>query len=179
MTDGSTGATARPTLLARLVGEFRLFFTLFLYLWVLLGVFVLNQNIARRQDGDTFMLQGFALVNALVLGKVMMIAEHLDFARWLRSKPAIYSIVLEALLCTLLFIGFHIVERLAIEAFRGGGHGEGVLSMGGGGLLGVALVAAVLFISLIPFFAFKNVTRILGWPRMRAILFGRPEKADS
>ena len=178
MIDGhahAAGAAKRP-LRERLIGEFRLFLTLFIYLWVLLGLFVLNQDIGRLQRGDSIALQGFALVNALVLGKVMMIAEHLDFARWLRGKPAIYSILGESFLLTMLFILFHIVEHLVLDAIRGTPASDGILSMGGGGLIGVTIVSVILFVSLIPFFAFKNVTRIIGWPRMRHILFARPDQ---
>ncbi|MFG1479252.1 hypothetical protein V5F53_11405 [Xanthobacter sp. V4C-4] len=173
----SEGAS-RPTLRARLIGEFRLFFTLFIYLWVLLGVFVLHEDIVLREHGGGVVFQGFALLNALVLGKVMLIAEHLDLARGLRKKPAIYSILLEALLCTVLFIVFHVIERLVVSLIRGPQGGEDSLSTGGGGYLGVVLIAVVLFVSLLPFFAFKNLTRLIGWPRMRRYLFSSPEASE-
>ncbi|MCX5478493.1 hypothetical protein OSH08_05730 [Kaistia geumhonensis] len=164
---------SKPPLRQRLIGSFRLFFILFIYLWILLGLFVLNQNFERLREGETLALQGFALMNALVLGKVMMLAEHLDFARWLRTRPAIFSILFEALFCTVLFIAFHFVEHWVIGLFRGAAAvDEGPTAT----VAGVAIIAVVLFVSLIPFFAFKNVTRIIGWPRMRHILFGRPDQ---
>lgn len=173
--DEKTPAGSRTTR-ARILEEVRHFLTLFLYLWVLLGLFVLNENIVRRQAGEGFLIQGFAFLNALVLGKIMLIAEHLDFARWLREKPAILSVLYESLLCTALFIAFHMSERFVMNLLRGAHPQEGLLSFGGGGYLGIGLVAVILFVSLLPFFAFKNVTRIIGWPRMRHILFGRPER---
>jgi len=39
------------------------------------------------------------------------------------------------------------------------------------GLAGLACVAAILFIALIPFFAFKYIGRALGEGRLRAMLF--------
>jgi len=175
MTHGQAHApgAAKPSLRTRLIGSFRLFFILFIYLWILLGLFVLNQNFGRLMEGETFALQGFALVNALVLGKVMMLAEHLDFARWLRTRPAIFVILFEALFCTALFIAFHFLEHWVLGLFRG--HAA-VEERASAGPMGVVIVAVVLFVSLIPFFAFKNVTRIIGWPRMRHILFARPDQ---
>ncbi|SHF06522.1 hypothetical protein SAMN02745157_1554 [Kaistia soli DSM 19436] len=168
----STTDAGKPrSLTARLIGEFRLFLALFLYLWVLFALFVLNQDITRREAGDSIALQGFAILNALVLGKIMLVAEHFDFARWLRRKPVIWSILFEAAFCSALFLGFHVIERAVSIWIRGSVSTESPFSFGGGGLLGLAIVVVILFVSLLPFFAFKNVARIIGEETMRRILF--------
>jgi hypothetical protein len=41
----------------------------------------------------------------------------------------------------------------------------------GGGLAGLACVAAIFFIALIPFFAFKHISREVGESRMKEMLF--------
>ena len=51
---------------------------LFLYLWILFGVFVLNQGVVLREHGFDFAMQGFAFINALVFAKVMMLFEIFD-----------------------------------------------------------------------------------------------------
>jgi hypothetical protein len=55
-------------------------------------------------------------------------------------------------------------------------HGESlaqdVPAIGGGGLVGVLCIALILFVSLIPFFAFRFVSRELGADRLNAMLFG-------
>ncbi len=93
--------------------------------------------------------------------------------RMARTRPAIFAILFEALFCTALFIAFHFLEHWVIGLFRG--H-PAVEERASAGPMGVVIVAVVLFVSLIPFFAFKNVTRIIGWPRMRHILFARPDQ---
>ena len=45
---------------------------------VLFSMFVLNQEIILREEGINFTMQGFALINALVFAKVMMIYEMFD-----------------------------------------------------------------------------------------------------
>ena len=40
------------------------------------------------------------------------------------------------------------------------------------------IVALIIFVSLLPFFAFKNVTRAIGTQRMKEILFQRPTVKD-
>jgi hypothetical protein len=48
---------------------------------------------------------------------------------------------------------------------------HGVPAIGGGGLAGVLCVAVILFVSLIPFFAFRFISRELGADRLNAMLF--------
>ncbi len=94
MPDRTVDANARPAaappgthgLKVKAIEEARKFLVLFLYLWVLFGVFVLNQSIVLREQGVGFTAQGFALLNALVLAKVMLLFEALDPGRWLRRE---------------------------------------------------------------------------------------------
>lgn len=158
----------------RVIEEFRRFLVLFLYLWVLFGLFVLNETVVSRQHGLSFFPHGFALINALVLAKVMLVSESLNLARWMTDKPAAWTIIYESVLCSILFICFHFIETWIVDAFRGSGIVGGMPSIGGGGWLGLLVVALILFVSLLPFFAFKNVTRAIGARRMKEILFRSP-----
>ena len=105
---GAAATSANPhggqSLKAKAADEFRRFVVLFLYLWVLFGVFVLNQGVALREHGIDFAMQGFAFINALVFAKVMMLFEIFDPGRWLRKRPLIYPILYETLLLTVLFL---------------------------------------------------------------------------
>jgi len=156
----------------RAVEEVRRFFVLFLYLWVLFGLFVLNESIILRQHGIDFEAQGFAVFNALVLAKVMLVAEDLNLGRWLDRRPLIYPILHDALLFTVLFIAFHVAEKVAIGLAHGQSARSSVPAIGGGGLAGLLCVAVILFVALIPFFAFRNFSRALGADRLNALLFG-------
>jgi hypothetical protein len=169
------------TMKERLGHELRRFALMFLYLWALLLLYVLNEDIVLRQRGISFTAQGFAVFNAVVLAKVMLIAEDLDLGRWLQRRPLIYPILHESLLLTTLFIGFHVVEHLVIGLAKGETFAASIPHIGGGGLAGLACVAASLFIALIPFFAFKHISREVGVSRIKKILFGTsaevPEKS--
>jgi hypothetical protein len=72
---------------ARAVDEIRRFAVMFLYLWILFGLFVLNERIILGQRGIDFSTQGFATFNALVLAKVMLIAEDLKVAAGFGPTP--------------------------------------------------------------------------------------------
>jgi hypothetical protein len=76
---------------AKAAEEFRRFLVLFVYLWVLFGVFVLNQDIVLRERGINFAMQGVALINALVFAKVMMLFEMFDPGRWRAARSSTRS----------------------------------------------------------------------------------------
>jgi hypothetical protein len=173
---GHAGDRGR-SLKERAIHEARRVVVLFLYLWVMFGLFALHERIILRENGLDFTRQGLALVNAFVLAKVMLVAENLNLGRWLQRRPLIYPILHEAFVLALVFICFHILEHVAIGLIKGQSVAESVPTIGGGGLIGLSCVAAILFVSLIPYFAFQNVSRALGPDRLKGLLFGTPAKA--
>jgi len=150
---------------------------LFFYLWILLALFVLNEDLASRKLGDHVVFHGFALINALILTKVMMLSEHIDLARRLDRWRRIWVILAEAIFCTVIFLIVHVLERVVIGLFHGQAPGASMPSFGGGGLTGLLIVSLILFVSLLPFFTFKIVARAIGADRIQAILFGRADAA--
>jgi len=158
----------------RLVDEVKRFLVMFLYLWVLFGLFALYERIILRQEGMNFTKQGFALVNALILGKVMLIAEDLEIGRRLRPSPLVYPILGDSIIFSVLFIIFHVAEHVIVGLLKGKTVAASVPVIGGGGLAGLISVAVIYFVALIPFFALKSLSRELGEGRLKAMLFGNP-----
>ena len=102
----------------------------------------------------------------------MLVAEDLNLGRWLDRRPLIYPIMHDSLLFTLLFIAFHVLEKLVVGLFQGQTLSASVPAIGGGGFSGLLCVAVISFVALIPFFAFTNLQRALGARRLNALLFG-------
>ncbi|MBN9434551.1 MAG: hypothetical protein J0I45_19140 [Bosea sp.] len=154
--------------------ELRLGLILFLYLFTLLFLFVLNEDIAKREMGESLFFSGFAVFNALILTKVMMVAEHIDLARRISTRRRIWVIVIEAIFCTVLFLTVHALERIVVGLVHGQPLSHSMPSFGGGGLCGLFIVSLIFFVSLLPFFTFKQVARAVGADRIQDILFGHP-----
>jgi hypothetical protein len=189
MTHDSTGVSANVaaagpnahgarSLKDKAAEEFRRFLTLFFYLWVLFGVFVLNQGVVLREHGFNFAMQGFAFINALIFAKVMMLFEIFDPGRWLRRRPLIYPILYETVLLTLLFLVAHVLEKTIEGLVRGKSIADSIPSIGGGGLVGLLSAAAILFIALIPFFGLRNLSMAVGEGRLWALIFDQPSAEE-
>ena len=78
------------------IEEFRSFFVMALYLWLVFGLMMLNEAVILNKPSFNFLAQGFAIVNALVLAKVMLVADDLGFGRELDHLPLIWPIVYKA-----------------------------------------------------------------------------------
>jgi hypothetical protein len=157
--------------------ETRQFTIMFLYLWIIFALFVLNETIILGFDYTRLTMQGFAAINALLLAKVMMVAEELDLGRWLDRRPLIYPIVTEALVLVVAFVCFHAAEEVVVGLIRGKSLADSRPTWGGGGLAGAICVSLILFVGLLPYFAFKHFVRVLGWEKVRALLFGTTDGA--
>ncbi|WP_270936723.1 hypothetical protein [Falsiroseomonas oryzae] len=162
--------------------ELRRYAITVVYIFVLLSMFTLHEEIAlRTHDGISqaipFAPHGFAVINALVLGKVALVVEQLRLGQRLKPEPLIWPILLESLILAILFIAMHMAEHIIGGWLHGEALAKSVPAVGGGGVWGVVFATIAFFVAMIPFCGFRQITLSIGWPRMRAILFGVPEDA--
>jgi hypothetical protein len=150
-----------------------------LYLWVLFGLFVLHERIILDQKGIGFAAHGFAVFNAFLLAKVMLVVDHLNPGRYLEHRPKIFLIIHDSLVFSLLFIIFHVCEAAIVNLLNGHRAEAGLPNIGGGGISGIVCVAVILFFCLVPFFAFRHVSRAIGSNRMKEILLSPDMKAGA
>ena len=176
----AAGANAHGvrSLTAKAADKFRRFLLLFFYLWILFGVFVLNQGVVLREHGINFAMQGFAFFNALVFAKVMMLFEVFDPGRWLRKRPLIYPILYESLLLTVLFLIAHVIEKTIEGLIRGKTLTESMPVLTGAGLPGFLSITVILFIALLPFFGLRNLSLAMGEGRLYGMIFEKPSAQD-
>lgn len=153
--------------------EFRRFLVMFLYLWVVFGFFVLNESLVLGERHIAFAPQGFALINAAIMAKVMLIAEDLKIGRRFEHLPLIWTVVAKSAIFAVVFMLFHVAERIIVGEIAGKTLQESLPHLGGGTWHGRATVWAILTISLLPFFALREVSLMIGPSRMWQIFFGR------
>jgi hypothetical protein len=143
-----------------------------LYLWVLIGLFTVFKSLVLK-DHNLFYHQGFAIINALVLAKVVLVADLLQVAENLKDKPLVYPIVFKSVVFCAILMGFYIGEETLIGVWHGKAIVESFPDIGGGTREGVFVVGLILFIGLIPFFAYRELARVLGADEVYALVFSR------
>jgi hypothetical protein len=158
------------------ISEAKKFAAIVVYLWLLLVLLQLHRlTIFREQNlaGRFHYEYGFALINALILGKIILIAEALHFGERYKDRPLVYAILFKSAAFSLLLVCCDILEDVLVGLFHHKTVAESVPTLGGGGVEGALLVGLMVFIVLIPFFSFMEIARAIGEDELLSIIFKR------
>ena len=142
-----------------------------IYLWAMFFLFQLHQYVVLEEHHVPIEKFGFGLVNALMFGKIMLVADNMRLGSRLRAPNMIVVILLRAILFAALYIVVDIAESILIGAFHHRDLASSMPSYGGGGFLGAAMVGVIIAFALAPFFAFEEIDRALGAGTLKTLLF--------
>jgi hypothetical protein len=111
---------------------------------------------------------GFALINALVIAKLILVGEYAKVGRKFESKSLVYSFTSKAFVFTVLVFFFHFAE----EAIKRLIHGDAFLRVPTEIHVDELLARSiVVFCVFIPLFAFRELRRVLGESEFNTLLF--------
>jgi hypothetical protein len=162
---------AKRTLKARAFHELREFVVMFLYLVIPIGLFAVHRAITLKERGVDYHFTGLAIINALVLAKVMVIADGMGLGTRWKERPLIWPILDKSISFAVLFIVIHDVEEGLKGVFHGNGFIESIPPLGGDGLMGLILIGFNMAIALVPFFAYRELGRVMGPQTLENLLF--------
>jgi HlyD family secretion protein len=160
------------------IKETRKLFWIFLYLWVLLSLFSFHKALILNEESLIYH-QGFALINALALAKVMLVGEYFHVGDNLKNRPLIYPIMFKSAVFAVILICFHMIEETLLGVFHGKAFSQSIPDIGGGKLQGILMVGITMFVVLMPFFAFRELERAIGTEELHYLLFGDETKAGA
>ena len=156
------GLTEKPSLKSRALDELRKFAVITAYLWVLFAVFSFYRRMILQEHGISVWGQSFAIINALVFAKVILIAQALNLEAGLRKYPRIFIVLGSSVLFTIVLLAFHVLEEAIKAWIQGLPLATSVADFGGGTLAGFLTMGAIFFVALIPFFGIQEVARAIG-----------------
>jgi hypothetical protein len=163
------------TLKEKAMEEFRMFWIIAIYLAAMLGAFTWYRRFLLSEIGVSYIHYGAAVIEALILAKVILIGKALGLGRRFEDSPLILSVLFKSLVFG-VFIGIfgvleHVVEGLVHrDSWEQIGHT--LVSAGRDEILARAVMIVV---TLIPFFAFWEADTVLGDHKLFALFFHRRE----
>src|SRR5215471_7013160 len=168
---GKASTMDKADLKQRIIHELGEYLTVFLFLAPLFGAFSTYRMLLLGQFREGSFEYGTALINALILSKIILIGEYLRVGKRQENRPLIYSTVYKSLIFTLLVAVFHVLE----EAIKGLLHGEGLrgafAALRDRGIAEVLAAGVVYCCALLPFFALREIRRVLGERRLADLFF--------
>src|SRR6516164_1394754 len=129
------------------------------------------ESVVSAKNGIEYYFYGFAIINALVLGKVILVADDFHFSEWFKERAPIYSISAKALAFTILLLIFDIIEEVIVGKFKGKTFAESFPHVGDGSPRAYLYMIIIFAIALIPFFSFREIVRVFGERELRSLFF--------
>ena len=160
---------------ARAIREFKVFWMIAVYLWLVLGAFTIYRRLILAQAGDAYLHYGVAVVEALVIAKVIVVGRLFGFSRRFDDEPLIVPVLYKTILFGVLIAAFGIVEHLVQGWIHEQGLLAGLRSLGEVGAYELGARMLILMLALVPFFAFGEIVRVLGARDMVALYFSKRE----
>lgn len=159
------------TLKQKAYEELKEYLLISFYLWVVFALLVLHRAVILSEEHISATASGFALINALALGKVILIGQDLHFAERYKDAPIIYSALFKSAMFALILGCFKILEETGLGLYHGHSFQESIVGIGGGTIKGILSVITIVGVLLIPFFAFTELRRYFGPDELRRLLF--------
>lgn len=159
----------------RLKAEFKSLLGIALYFWVLFTLFAFHKAILYREHNILLQL-GIALINSKLMAKVVFLGEHTRLSKRFEGKPLIYTILFKSFVFAILLFMFRVVEEILIGLWHGKTAYETLFyehpRFGeGNAAYAIAMVCTIMFVALIPFFAYLEIEDALGADTLRGLLF--------
>ena len=149
--------------------ELREMVTIFLYLAFFFCALVTYTMLVLKEYHVEYWNYAFALINALVITKVIMIGEYAKVGRRYEAGSLFVSAIWKAFIFGLLVFAFHVVEEVIKRLIHGADMAGASHDIRFDELAGRSIVVFCTFISL---FAFREFRRVMGEKEFRALLFG-------
>lgn len=142
-----------------------------IYLTLVFAAFTQYRRLLLAAHDIIYTNYWVALIQALIFGKVIMFGALFRLGRSLEQKPLIIPTLYKAVVFTFLVAVFHLVEQAIKGLWQGNtlaGSLAAFLDQGRHELLAGSLI---IFVALIPFFAVKELGRVLGEEKIRTLFF--------
>ena len=161
---------AAPGFKQRAKKELKDFLIISLYLTFFFCALVTYTILLLREHGGSSMNYGFAIINALVIGKVILIGEMMKLGKHAEARPLYQSVIYKAILFSLLVLVFHFLEEFIKRLIHGEPSGTVWHNINSEELIGRSILV---FCTFLPLFAFIELRRVLGEEEFYALFFKR------
>ena len=164
---------SKNSLKEKLLEEFKAYWIITLYLWLFLGSFTVYRRLILAETGVAYLHYGVALIEAMVIAKVVLVGRVFGFSRRFDNEPLWMPVLYKSTVFAALVMVFGVIERLVSGFVHHQGLQGGLHEIADVGAYEIAARAIMLTVAFIPFFAFSEIGRVLGRERLGAMFFAR------
>ena len=163
----------------KLVYELVEYWINFVYLAVVFFAFTSYRRLILEGYQVSYFHYGIAVIEAAVLAKIILLGEAAGTGRKYEDRPLIIPTLHKTIIFAIWVVGFKIVEHMIGGLLRGKGLAGGFNDLIGQGWYEILANTLVLISAFIPFFAIRELGRVLGREKLRALFFLRRAAMES
>ena len=135
------------------------------------SLFSLHQWVVLASNHLSYAFYGASIINALILAKIMLVAEAFHFGDHFRERALAYPILYKSVAFGLMLVAAYVTEEVIVGLLKGKDLAQSTPELGGGTLAGILAIAVIMCVALIPYFAFKEIRRVYGGPEFDSLVF--------
>lgn len=162
---------ASPGLKEKVIEEFKLYWVIVIYLGLMFSAAAWGRRLISAEYGISYLHHGAALIEALILAKVILIGQAMRLGKRYEGEPLILSVLVKSVVFAVFVAFFSVIEHLVeglIHHETWGRIAHGLVSSGRNEIIARTLMILVAFI---PFFAFLETDRVLGDHKLFNLFF--------
>ena len=157
----------------RIVVEMRKFALVALFLFFFFGAFATYRRLILSEYKIDYFQYGYALIEALVLGKVILLGEIFHLGDRFHDKPLIFPTLYRTISFSILVLVFAVLEHFV----KGLIHRENIAAiladLAAKDGADIAAKILVMFIAFIPMFAIWEIANLFGENKLFELFFER------
>jgi hypothetical protein len=163
----------------KFIHELREYYINVIYLAFFFGLFAWYRRLILAEYQISYLNYGASIIEALVLGKVIMIGNVLRLGQRFQERPLIFPTVFRAFVFSVWVALYKVIEQTVVGLVRGKGLSGGFNELTGQGSYELIAVSLVIFFAFIPFFAVKELGRVMGEGKLSELFFRRRIAGES
>ena len=155
----------------KFVSELIEYWIVVVYLACFFSVFTWQRRFILDEYHISYGHYWVSVLEALVLAKVILIGDMVRLGRRFDEKPLMVPTLYKAVVFSLWVGVFSVLEHTIGGLLRGHGLAGGVAELRSTGKYELLARCLITFVAFIPFFAFKELGRVLGEDNIRTLFF--------
>jgi hypothetical protein len=168
-----SGVQSKATVRERAIEELMEFLILTAYLYVCFATLIYLKAAILQANGIAYAPLGVAVIKAALCAKFMLLGRAFHVGERFRNHPLIVPTLHRSFLFLLLLVVLTLIEEIAVGAIHGRKVLDSISEIAGGTFHQIVATVLILFLILIPYFAFRSLGNIVGDKTLVRLFFER------
>jgi hypothetical protein len=175
----TTETYAKAPLRQRAMHEFTELAILTAYLYITIGAVILIKVSVLHDHNISYAPWGIAIIKAVVLAKFVLVGRAMKIGERYSTRPLIWPTLHKAFAFLVLLVVLTIIEEVVVGLFHHQTVAASLDELAGAKLDETLAGIVILFMVLIPYFAIRVLSEVLGEGRLARMFFVERESVPS